>query len=113
MCINHPKILTSQKLRSPLYLFLLKRFPRYPYKKPHKTWKTVKALKKHQNVLTATHKKREILFQRFVGEYTLLPPILFLKGENENWVNWENWVGRETIVLKNPRGKSGRERENR
>ena len=41
------------------------------------------------------------------------PDFRIFGGENENWVNWENWVGRETIVLKNPRGKSGRERENR
>ena len=106
MCANHLKILTSQKLGSPLYLFGLKSLNAFiilvgriepiaclvfylvikmwenPYKKPYQIWKTVKAFKKHQNVLTRIHKKRQILFHRFVGEYALFLPIslLFLKG---------------------------------
>ena len=119
MCANHPKILSSEILRSPLCLFGLKSLHVFvilvgriepavcllfylvikmwesPYKKPYQTWKTVKTFKRYHNVLTGTHKKRQILVHRFVGEYTLfLPiPLLLLKGENQNWVNWENWVG--------------------
>ena len=33
-----------------------------------------KTLKKHQNVLTETHKKRQILLHRFLGGCTLLSP---------------------------------------
>ena len=46
-------------------------------------------LQKDQYVITGTHQKRQILFRKFVGEYTLFLPIslLFLKGENENWEN--------------------------
>ena len=43
-----------------------------PYKKPYQTCKTEKTFKKHQNVLTGTHKKRQIFFHRFAGEYSLL-----------------------------------------
>ena len=40
--------------------------------KPYQRRKTVKSFKKHQNVLTGTHKKRQIIsFHRFAGEYTL------------------------------------------
>ena len=104
----------SQKLCSPLGLFGLKSVRRFVtlagrikrtvclvfylvikiwqnfYKKPYQTWKTVvKIFKKHQNVPTGTQKKkRQILFNSILGEYTLfLHPILIcLKGENENWV---------------------------
>ena len=41
------------------------------FEKPYQTWKTVKTFKKHQNVVTGTHKKRKILLQRFVVEDTL------------------------------------------
>ena len=101
MCVNHPQIFTSQKLCSPLCLFDLKRFHRFvilvvriepivclvfylvikmwenPYKKPYQTWKTVKAFKKHQNVLTGIHKKRQMLFYRYVSEYKLFLPMTF------------------------------------
>ena len=37
-------------------------------KRPNQTWKTLKTLKKHQNILTGTHKKRQILLRRyFIG----------------------------------------------
>ena len=43
-----------------------------PLQKPYQRRKTVKSFKKHQTVLTGTHKKRQvILFHRFAGEYTL------------------------------------------
>ena len=45
-----------------------------PYKKPYQTCKTEKTFKKHQNVLTGTHKNRQIFFHRFAGEYSLLLP---------------------------------------
>ena len=43
-------------------------------KKTYQTWKIVKTFKKHQNVLTGTHKKRQILLHRFLGECTLFSP---------------------------------------
>ena len=69
MCVNHLKILTSQKLHNPLCLFGLKSFHGFIfvwrtepsdclvfylvikiwenlYKKPYQTWKTVKTFKK-------------------------------------------------------------------
>ena len=97
MCVNHPKILTFEKSRSLFVWF--DKFPWVCYsfwedktyslpcilfgyknvgkslQKPYQTWKTVKTFKKHQNVLTRTHKKRQILFHRFVGEYTFFLPI--------------------------------------
>ena len=65
------------------------------YKNPYQTWKTVvKIFKKHKNFPRGTHKKRQILFQRFLGEYILfLPPphlILCLKGGKRTSVYWEN-----------------------
>ena len=43
-----------------------------PLQKPYQRRKTVNSFKKHQTVLTGTHKKRQIiLFHRFAGEYTL------------------------------------------
>ena len=105
MCANHPKVLTSKKFGSPLCLFGLKSVPRFVifvgrikpiaclvfylviklwedlYKKPFHTWKTlVKIFKKHKNVPSGTHKKRQILFHRFSGECTLFlpPPSSFL-----------------------------------
>ena len=106
MCVNHPKTLTSQKLSSPLSLFGFKSFREcvilggrivptaylvfylvmkmreHLYKKPNQKWQTtVKTFKQNQNVLTVTHKKRQILFHRFLGEYTkLLTPSLFYGG---------------------------------
>ena len=93
MCVNHPKILTFQKLSSPLHLFCLKSFNgflivrgrmepitclRYSlvqkmwrifYRKPYRTWQTtVKTLKKHQYVHTGTYTKTQILINRFVDE---------------------------------------------
>ena len=67
----------------------------------------LKTLKKHQNVPTGTHKKRQILFHRFLGDYTLLlDPLLFLRG-NENP---KNWVGVGPIFKKSSELK-GRGRE--
>ena len=98
-----PQILTFQKLSSPLGLFGLKSFHGFvilggrieridclvfclvikmwenPYKKSYQKWQTaVKAFKKHQNVLTGTHKRREKLFHRFLGEYTLFLSCLYV-----------------------------------
>ena len=43
-----------------------------PFQKTYQTWQTeVKTFKNHQNVPTGTCKKRQILFQRFLGEHTL------------------------------------------
>ena len=43
-----------------------------PFQKTYQTWQTgVKTFKNHQNVPTETCKKRQILFQRFLGEHTL------------------------------------------
>ena len=52
------------------------------FEKPYQTWKTVKTFKKHQNVVTGTHKKRKILLHRFVVEDTLFLSIhlRFWKG---------------------------------
>ena len=83
MCVNHPKILTSQELNSPLDLFGLNSFHKFAilggriepiaclvfylvikmyenlYKKPYQKGQTaVKTFKKHQNVPTGIHKKR-------------------------------------------------------
>ena len=102
MCVNHQKILTSQKLSSPLGLLGLKSFHGFVivggrieavaclllylvikarenlYKKPYQKWQTsVKTFKKHRNVPMAAHKKRQILFHRFLGEYTLFLTALF------------------------------------
>ena len=45
---------------------------------------SAETFKKHQNVLTGTHKKRQILFHRFLSEYTLfLTSVLLLKGVGE------------------------------
>ena len=103
MCVIHPEILTFQKFHSTLCLFGLKSLHRYvilvgrikpiaclvfylvvkmwenPYKKPCQTRKTVKTLKKKQkNALTGIHKKRQMLFHRFLGEYTQFLPICLL-----------------------------------
>ena len=52
-----------------------------------------KSIQKHQNVPTRTHKKRLILFHRFLGEYILfltppcphpIPPPSFFKKWDEN-----------------------------
>ena len=55
------------------------------YKKPFQTWSTaVKIFRKHQNVPMETHRKRQILFHRFLvlGECTLfLTPSFFKEGE--------------------------------
>ena len=138
MCVGHPNILTSQKLRSHLGLFGLKSFHWFAilvgrikaiaclvfylvmkmlenlYKKPYQTRKTVvKILTKHENLPTGRHKKRQILFHRFLSEYTLpLPCYTCFWRENEKWVNWENWVGGRTNFSKTYYGKMGGEREN-
>ena len=109
MRVNHPKLLTGQKLSSPFSLFSLERFQEFVflggriepitflalylviklwkifYKKPYQSWQTTaKTLKKHQNIQTRTLTKEQILFHIFSGEYTMfLSPLLFLKGENK------------------------------
>ena len=40
-----------------------------------------KTFKKHQNVPTETHKKRQKFFHRFLGEYTLFLLPSFFEGE--------------------------------
>ena len=108
MCVNHPKFLTSQKLSSPLlglksfhgfvifggmiepitYLvfYLIIRMWENLYKKPYQTWRTaVKAFKKHQNVPKGTHEKKQILFHRFLGEYTLFLIAIHFERGNENY----------------------------
>ena len=77
MSVNHPKVLTSQKLGIPLYLFGFKSFDGFVslvgrikpisyfvkmlenvYRKPHQTWQAaVKTFKKHSNA-PKDHKKR-------------------------------------------------------
>ena len=121
MCGSHPNILTSQKLRSHLGLFGLKSFHWFVilverikaiaclvfylvmkmlenfYKKPYQTWKTVlKILTKHENVPTGRHKKRQILFHRFLSEYTLPLPCYtcFWRGRIKNgWIGKIGWEG--------------------
>ena len=93
-CVNHPKISTTQKLSSPLGFFGLEIFHKFAivggrikpiacvvfyfvikmrkmfYKKPYKKWQiALKTFKKHQNVPTGTHKKRQILSHTFLDEY--------------------------------------------
>ena len=67
------------------------------YKKPYQKWQTtVKTFRQNQNVLTVTHKKRQILFHRFLGEYTkLLTPSLFYGGMGGGGVKiLKIWVGK-------------------
>ena len=137
MCVSHPNILTSQKLRSHLGLFGLKSFHWFVilverikaitclvfylvmkmlenfYKKPYQTWKiVVKILTKHENVPTGRHKKRQILFYRFLSEYALPLPCYtcFWRGRIK-WVNWENCVGGGTNFSKTITAKwEGREK---
>ena len=104
-CVNHLKVLTSQKLVSTLGLFGLKSFHGFViirgrteptaclllylvtkmwgnlYKKSYQTWQTaVNTFEKHQNVPTGTQKQRQILFHRALGEETLfLTTLLFLR----------------------------------
>ena len=86
MCLNYPKSLTSQKLKSLLCLFCLTSFHGFAIlygrielivclvfyliikmwenliSKLYQKWQTaVKTFKKHQNVLTETHKKKNII----------------------------------------------------
>ena len=96
MCVNHPKVMFSQKLCNTLGW--LKGFPwvcysqwedaayylswvffdhknvgssslENLYKIAYRTWPTtVETLKKHQNDPTRTQKKSQILFHRFLDE---------------------------------------------
>ena len=79
------------------------------YNKSYQNCQTaLKTFKKHQNVPTGTHKKRQILFHRFLGDYTLLlDPLLFLRG-NENP---KNWVGVGPIFKKSSKLKGRAERK--
>ena len=128
-----PKILTSQKLCSPLCSFGLKSFHGFfilvgriepttwlvfylvikmwenPYKKPYQTRKTVKTCKKHQNVLTGTYKIRQILFHRFVGEYTLFLPIPLLFWRREWKLGKLGWRG-DHFLKNSSRGKGKRDK---
>ena len=109
MCVSHPKTLTSQKLSSPLGLLGLKIFHGFGiiggriepivclvfyvvikmleniYKNSYQNLQTaVKIFNKHQNVQTGTHTKKQTLFHRFLGEYTLfLTHLLFERGRVE------------------------------
>ena len=92
MFVNHPKVLTFQKLSKPLGLFGLKSFHEFVildgriepiaclvfylvikmweklFKKTYQRQQTaVKTFKKHETV--PTHKTKEILFHRFLGEH--------------------------------------------
>ena len=82
------------------------------YKKPYLNWKTaVKTLIKHQNVPTRTRKKRQILFHRFLGEYTffLTPhPLFFEEWRDEN----SKILGRRGTNFFKIQDERGREREN-
>ena len=93
MYVNHPKILTFQKLSSSVVLFGLKIFHGFVIpggriepaaclvfylvkknvrKSLQKKWQSaVKIFTKQQNVPTRTHKKRKIFFHRFSVEYAL------------------------------------------
>ena len=84
LCLFHGFVILVGRIEPTAYFvfYLVIKMWENPYKKPYQIWKTVKAFKKHQNVLTRIHKKRQILFQRFVCEYALfLPiPLILLKG---------------------------------
>ena len=94
MCVNHPKIAEPFRFvwfeefawvcyspwedRTYCLPFVL-----FGYKNVGKSLpKTILNMeKKHQNVPMGTHKKRQILFHRFLGRYTLsLCPPLFVQG---------------------------------
>ena len=67
--------------------------------------------KKTSNISNATHKNRQTLFHTILGEHTLfLSPLPFLQGENENWVNWENWDREGADFLKSEQDKRRGER---
>ena len=70
----------------------------------NKTWKSSNR---------KTQKEANIISQIFKWIH-IAPTLLhlFLKGENEKWVNWENWVGGRTNFSKTYHGKMGGEREN-
>ena len=71
-----------------------------PYKKPYQRRKTVKSFKKHQNVLTGTHEKRQIIsFHRFAGEYTL---------SYQSVSSFGKLGRREEHFLKKPSGQKGK-----
>ena len=95
MCVNYAKMLTFRKLSCPLGLFRLKSFYGFVffggsmepttslafylvikiwenlYQKSCQTWRTaINTLKKHQNFPSGIHKKSQILFHRFLNEYT-------------------------------------------
>ena len=133
MSLIHPKTLTSQKLSSCFGLLSLKSFhgfiiiggriEPFPclvfylvvnmwenlYKKPYQSWQTVlKTFKKHKNIPTTTHKKRQILFQRFLVEYTVfLTSLLFWKGgwkkigkmREQFFKNWSEQKGNKEKVM--------------
>ena len=132
MCVNHPKLLTSEKMGSPwrVYMSLLFLVGRSIvclvfYLVVKNVWKSLrktiskltnssKSIQKHQNVPTGTHKKRLILFHRFLGEFTLFlisppPHPSFLKKGDENS---EKLGTRGTNFLKIHQGKRGEEKEN-
>ena len=107
MCGNHPNIPDIPETEQPFRFVLFEEFPWVCYcwwedrtyclscdlfghknegkslQKTYQKWKTaVKTFKKHKDVPTETHKKRQKLFHRFSGEYTLFViPRLLLKGE--------------------------------
>ena len=134
LSVNHSKILTYQKLHSPLGFFGLKSVHEFVipvgrikpivclvfylviktrenlYKRPYQKWKTAKIFKKHQNAPMRTHKKRQKLFYSFLGEYTLfLSPLpLCLKRENENRENWDGRGSRGANFLKNHQSDRGK-----
>ena len=69
-----------------LVFYLIIRMWENLYKKPYQTWRTaVKAFKKHQNVPKGTHEKKQILFHRFLGEYTLFLIAIHFERGNENY----------------------------
>ena len=69
-----------------------------------------KNIQKTSRCSNRTHKKKEKLFHRFLGEYTLfLTSLFFLKG-HENAKKLGSRCG--TKFLKNSQGKSGGQRVN-
>ena len=106
MCLNHPKSLTSQKRSSRLGLFVRKVFMALLFLVGGWTllsaccfiWSTLqKSIENTTNSsrnfqktakCSRTHKKKQILFHRFLDEYTqFLIPLLFVKGRNEKSKN--------------------------
>ena len=107
-------ILGWKKYCLPCVLFSRKNVWKSLQKTISKLTNSSKSIQKHQNLPTGTHKKRLILFHRFLGEFTLflIPPPphpSFLKKGDENS---QKLSTRGTNFLKIHQGKRGEEKEN-